>query len=178
MYYAGHSLFQNPRNSTPLLEGSMSSNEQKLKAGTPVFNIYSLRVGNVLDVVLTPPRLGRYAPDLVIVELIEDGHRPRRARWRLDNCRKFTPRALRSRQAFLLLAKVLKVPARRLRPRVPLARHGFNKWHQQRFMSRLRREQQIKVSSRALRATQTSNQVIAAVLAAPLLPPPRRHRRK
>lgn len=156
----------------------MPSNEQKFKVGSPVFNIYSMRVGRVLDTVLTPPRLGRYTPDVVVVEMVEDGQHTRKVRWRLDNCRKYTPRSLRSRQAFLLLAKVLKVPARRLRPRVALARHGFNQWHQRRFASRLRRELRIKLSLRDLRATQTSNQVIAVALAAPLLPPPRRHRRK
>lgn len=156
----------------------MSLNEQKFKVGSPVFNIYSMRVARVLDVILTPPRLGRYAPDVVIVDLLEDGQRTRRVRWRLDNCRKFTPRALRSRQAFLLLAKVLGIPTRRIRPRLTLARHGFNKNRQQRFISRLRREHRIKLAARALRATQTSNQVIAAVLAAPLFPPPRRHNRR
>lgn len=153
----------------------MSATNKAVAIGHVVFNLYSLRIGQVVDIRLISPRLGRYTSDLAVVELVEDGQHIRKVRWRLDNCRRFTPRAHRSRQAFLLLAQTLGVSPRRLWPRMPLWRRGFTKARQRTFIRRLRRICNIKVSMRTLFPQQTSNQVIAAVLAARVIPRPRQH---
>lgn len=155
----------------------MSTGNKEVTIGQTIFNLYSLRIGQVVDIRRISSRLGRYTSDLAVVELVEDGQHIRKVRWRLDNCRRFTPKAHRSRQAFLLLAKSLGVSPRMLWPRLPLWRRGFTKRHQRTFIRRLLRICRIKVSLRALYPQQTSNQVIAVVLSSPIVPTPRRHHR-
>lgn len=144
-----------------------------LHIGHVVFNIYSLRVGRVIDIRRISKRLGQYTPDLVRVEVTKTdyhGVHIRKVRWRIDNCRRFTPRALRARQAFLQLAQALEVSPRRLLPRRLLWQFGFNQARQRMFIRRLWRVCRIKLSPRQLNARQTSNQVIAATLASPVMP--------
>lgn len=136
-----------------------------LKPGQAVFNLYSLRIGRLTETRQVSERLGRYAPAVGIIEISSHGGL-RRVRWRLDNCRRFTPKSHRSRQAFLLLARALKVSSRKLWPRLPLWRRGFTRARQREFARLLHRRMGIRVPLRSLHARQTSNQVIGAVLAA------------
>ncbi len=136
------------------------------KSGRPIFNLFSLHIGT-FDSVWTPQtRLGEYATALAIVEVTMTGDRVRRVRWRLDNCRRYTPRALLARRSFLVLSRILDVSPQRLRPRVKLTRYGFTRSRRREFVERLRRSCGISIPVRTLALGSTASQVVATVLAA------------
>jgi hypothetical protein len=134
--------------------------------GTPVFNIYSLSVGKFVRVWTPQTRLGEYTTALAVVKVVMKGNRIRRVRWRLDNCRRYTPRALLSRTAFLLLSRTLDISPQRLRPRVKLTHYGFTRGRRRDFCDLLRRRCKVTLSRRALGLRMTASQVVATVLAA------------
>lgn len=145
----------------------MNRRAAPFKTGTPVFHMYSMTIGTFISVWTPPTRLGEYTPPLAIVEVVTRGNIVRRVRWRLENCRKYTPRSLRSRKAFMLLARVLCVPSQRLRPRVSLWKYGFTRGRRREYCERVRRACEVKVFRRTFSLNMTCNQVVAAVLAAP-----------
>jgi len=138
------------------------------KTGRPVFNYYSCRIGTLQKIVPISKRHGRYASDLAIVKIIEGGRVIRRARWRFENCRPFTPSAHRSRQAFLLLARTIGVSPQRLSGRRPLSHFGFTRERQRAFRNLLRRRLGIRLSAASTTARMTCTQVIDAARKAPM----------
>lgn len=139
-----------------------------LKPGSTVFNLYSLRVGEIFKIVRTSRRSRRFAVDTAVVLMTEPGNRFRRVRWRLDNCQLYTPQALLARRAFVLLNRLLKVPSWRLKmPRRYLGAFGFSRVRRGEFARLVRRECRRRLSARQLKGTMTCTQAITAVLASP-----------
>lgn len=137
------------------------------KPGAPVFNLFSLTVGRFVRVWTPQVRLGEYATALAVVEVVMKGNRVRYVRWRLDNCRRYTPRALLARRSFLTLCRVLGVSPQRLRPRMKLWYYGFSRSRRREFVERLRRDCGVRIPTRWFSLDMTPGKVVATVLAAP-----------
>ncbi len=147
----------------------MNRRTAPFKPGTPIFNIFSLTVGQFDELWTPPTRLDGYATALAVIEVVGKDKRIRRVRWRLDNCRRYTPRRLLARQAFLILCRILGVSPQRIRPRRKLTLHGFTRYRRRDFVEWLRRRGGFRITTRDIRLDMTAGQVVATVLAAPKL---------